>query len=160
MAPYREDVVHRSEALEIRWERPDPELPRVLILEHDPGEAGLPEQRRLPEGYGLEGIGGVLGLLGLGAFVAHRVGRTVEPLETRVRFGPQVLTFQRPGDARKWLTPAITDFGMGQDSPEWRTIFVEQSGGRELLMDGLSRDDAVRAVEALREALRVFAHEA
>jgi len=160
MAPYREAVVHRSDALEIRWERPDPELPRVLVLEHDPGEEGLPEQRRLPEGYGLEGLGGVLGLLGLGALVAHRVGRKVEPVKMLVRFGPEVLTFQRPSDARKWPTNAIRGFGMGQDSPDWRTIFLEQATGRELVMDGLSREDAARAIEVLEEARRAFAHDA
>jgi len=157
MAPYREDVVHRSDALEIRWERSDPDLPRVLVLEHDPGEAGLPEQRRLQEGRGLEVLGGVLGLIGLGALLAHRLYRDVEPVRTRVRFGPQVLTFQRPDDARKWVTPEITGFGMGQDSPDWRTIFVERASGRELVMDGLARDDAMRAVEALEQARRRFA---
>ncbi len=155
--PFRDDApVYESPVLTIFWERPDPELPRRLVLLHDPGEAGVPEQRRLPEGFGLEAIGGVLGLLGLGALVLHRVARRVRPQKSRVRFDPSVLVVSRDGDARSWPTATIAGFGAGEDTPEWRTVFVTHADGRELLLEGLPPDDARRAVEILDDARRLF----
>ncbi len=155
--PYREDVVHRSAVLEIRWERADPDAPRILVLSHDPGADGVPEQRRLPEGYGLEILGGVLGLLGLGALLLHRVARSVEPRPTTVRFGPDTLSKKCVADVKAWSTGSITGFGAGRDSPELRTVFVAHAGGREIVLEGLPPDDARRAVELLEEARRELA---
>ncbi|MCB9596733.1 MAG: hypothetical protein H6719_28680 [Sandaracinaceae bacterium] len=156
MSPYRDGVVHRSDVIEIRWERADPDAPRVLVIEHDPGEAGLPEQRRLPEGYGLEALGGVFGFLSLGALLAHRLGRSVAPIRTHVRLDPGTLIARRSGNETSWSTASLLGFGVGEDSPEWRTVFLDRAEGRELLLEGLPPEDARRAVEALDEALRSF----
>lgn len=156
MSPYRDGVVHRSDVLEIRWERADPDAPRVLIVEHDPGAEGLPEQRRLPEGYGLEAIGGLFGFLSLGALLAHRLGRSVAPVRTRVELDRQTLTSRREAKETSWSTPTLLGFGVGEDSPEWRTVFLDRAEGRELLLEGLPPDDARRTVEALEDALKSF----
>ncbi|MBX3274119.1 MAG: hypothetical protein KF729_27885 [Sandaracinaceae bacterium] len=154
MSDEQDDTEHRSEVLWIRWERAAPGAPRVLVIAHDPGAAGLPEQRRIPEGYGLEVLGGMLGLLGLGALLVHRLARTsaAEPVELRLE--PGRLVHARGAARREWPTSAIRAFGAGEDGREWRTVFVEADGGRELLLEGLPPADAGRAVEVLRDALR------
>ncbi|MCA9604640.1 MAG: hypothetical protein KC619_03535 [Myxococcales bacterium] len=156
MAPYRDGTVHRSPVVHIRWEGVDPDAPRILVIEHDPGDEGLPEQRRLPEGFGLEALGGLLGFLGLGALLLHRLARSPKRLVSHLRFGPDRLSVECGDDARAWTTSGVVGFGTGEDTPEWRTVFVTHAEGRELLLQGLPPDDARRAAEALDEARRLF----
>lgn len=154
--PYRDEMVHQSPVIEIRWEKPDPDGPRTLVVEHDPGEEGVPEQRRLPEGFGLEALGGVLGLLGLGALLIHRIARSPKPQVSRLTFGPDGLSLRCGEDTRAWPTGTVVGFGAGEDTPDWRTVFVTHVEGRELLLEGLPPHDARRAVELLDEARRLF----
>lgn len=157
MDPYRDDVF-RSDVLTIRWHRESPEAPRILLVEHDSGKGGVPEQRRLPEGYGIEALGGLFGLLALGGLLLHRLARSVAPVRTRVSLGPDGLTSQRASSHKqRWSLEGITGFGAGEDSPSFRTVFVDASEGRELLLEGLPIEDARRAVEALEEARRELA---
>lgn len=80
------DVLHESERLRIRrgegW----------LVIEHSPGKDGVPSQRRLPEGRGVEWLGGLVGLLGGLAFMAaHRVTRDLTPVPVRLELGPRLV---------------------------------------------------------------------
>ncbi|MGE0784046.1 MAG: hypothetical protein AB7S26_00060 [Sandaracinaceae bacterium] len=125
------------------------------MIEHDSGANGLPEQRRLPEGFGLEMLGGLIGLLGTVVLLPlHRLTRRPTRIRTTLRFDGAWLVRRRGAEEHGWDGREVTDFGSGRDTPERRTVFMVRGDAREVLLDGLTPHDAARAVELLHEVLR------
>lgn len=142
------DVLHESERLRIRrgegW----------LVIEHSPGKDGVPSQRRLPEGRGVQWLGGLVGLLGGLAFMAaHRVTRDLTPVPVRLELGPRLLTVERGSAQQRWPVASLRSFHVGQDTTTLRTVFARTAEGRAMLLEGLPPDDARAAARALGEAM-------